>query len=197
MQWTNKNSHLGVLLLNSILTVEAYKAKSHSGRGWEEFTDAVVKLVSDKADHAVFIFWGDLAKKKKDLVDTDKHSFISGGHPSPNNKHVGFLGGNYFKGANDFLIQNGKEKINWIGLEWRNSVRKQVENENKSEAGTSAPVGELTEGVNQMGLPADEGSALGSSGSSGPHGPSSSSENAIGPADGSGGRGCGDGGGTP
>jgi len=103
----------GVLLLNSALTVEAHKAASHRGRGWEEFTDNVIRLISSQKDHVVFILWGSWAKGKKDLIDTSRHLVLTSAHPSPLSAYRGFFGNHHFSLANDFLKRNGLEPVIW------------------------------------------------------------------------------------
>jgi uracil-DNA glycosylase len=103
----------GVLLLNSVLTVEAGKAASHQGRGWERFTDAIVKAVNDLPRPVVFVLWGNYAQKKASFLDRSKHLVISSAHPSPLSAHNGFLGSKPFSTANAFLKMNGMAEINW------------------------------------------------------------------------------------
>ena len=103
----------GVLLLNSVLTVEMAQAASHKGRGWEEFTDAVIRLVADQAHPAVFMLWGASAQKKAAFVDTSRHLVLSAAHPSPLSAHNGFLGCQHFSQANSFLIAHGASPIEW------------------------------------------------------------------------------------
>lgn len=103
----------GVLLLNSVLTVERGLAASHQGRGWEEFTDAVIRAVNEKADHVVFMLWGSHAQKKASFVDQSKHLVLKSPHPSPLSAHRGFLGCGHFSKANAFLEQHSKMGIDW------------------------------------------------------------------------------------
>jgi uracil-DNA glycosylase len=103
----------GVLLLNSTLTVEAGKANSHSSLGWESLTDEIIKLISDKCDGVVFLLWGAYARKKKSLIDTEKHLVLESAHPSPFSAYSGFFGNNHFKMCNDFLKRNHFAEINW------------------------------------------------------------------------------------
>jgi uracil-DNA glycosylase len=103
----------GVLLLNSVLTVEAGKAASHQGRGWERFTDAVVQVVNAQATSVVFILWGNYAQKKASFVDRTRHLVISSAHPSPLSAHNGFFGSKPFSKANSFLQAQGSEAIDW------------------------------------------------------------------------------------
>lgn len=103
----------GVFLLNAILTVEARKPASHHGIGWEQFTDNVIQLLSDKRENLVFLLWGNYAKQKKDLVDQDKHLILTSPHPSPYSASNGFFGCKHFSKANDYLQQHNKEPIVW------------------------------------------------------------------------------------
>jgi uracil-DNA glycosylase len=103
----------GVLLLNSILTVEKDKAGSHQQQGWEEFTDQVISIVSEKCDHVVFILWGAYAQKKIKLIDEKKHLIISGVHPSPLSSYRGFFGSKPFSKSNAWLVQNRLKPIDW------------------------------------------------------------------------------------
>lgn len=103
----------GVLLLNSVLTVERSLAASHQGRGWEKFTDAVIARVNEQESPAVFMLWGSYAQKKAAFVDTRKHLVLKAPHPSPLSAHNGFFGSRHFSKANNFLIANGLEPIDW------------------------------------------------------------------------------------
>lgn len=103
----------GVLLLNATLTVIAGQAASHQGKGWEEFTDAVIKKVSEEKAHVVFILWGNYARKKKILIDGTKHLILESAHPSPLSAHNGFFGNHHFSKANEYLEQQGLGKIRW------------------------------------------------------------------------------------
>lgn len=103
----------GVLLLNSVLTVERGQAASHRGRGWERFTDAVIAQVNDLAHPVVFLLWGSYAQKKADFVDTSRHLVLKAPHPSPLSAHTGFFGCRHFSKANAFLERNGIEPIDW------------------------------------------------------------------------------------
>jgi uracil-DNA glycosylase len=104
----------GVLLLNATLTVEAHKAGSHQGKGWEEFTDAVIRKLSDEKDYLVFILWGNYARSKKSLIDTFKHDVIESPHPSPFSVNHGFFGSKPFSKTNAFLEVHKKKPINWL-----------------------------------------------------------------------------------
>ncbi len=104
----------GVLLLNATLTVRANAAGSHQGQGWETFTDAVIKNISDNCQHIVFLLWGGFAKKKIALIDTQKHCVLSSGHPSPLSANRGYWFGNkHFSKTNEYLTSVGKENIDW------------------------------------------------------------------------------------
>lgn len=103
----------GVLLLNATLTVVAGNAASHQGKGWEEFTDAVIKTISDQKEHVVFILWGNYARKKKSLIDTSKHLVLESAHPSPLSAHNGFFGNHHFTKTNEYLSAHGLESIKW------------------------------------------------------------------------------------
>jgi uracil-DNA glycosylase len=103
----------GVLLLNTVLTVRRAAANSHKGRGWENFTDSVIKYLNDRDKPMVFILWGANAKAKATILTNPKHKIITGVHPSPLSAHNGFWGGRYFSKTNDFLVQNGETPINW------------------------------------------------------------------------------------
>lgn len=103
----------GVLLLNSVLTVEMGRAASHRDRGWERFTDAVVRLVNAKAEPVVFMLWGSYAQKKAAFVDTSRHLVLKAPHPSPLSAHSGFFGCRHFSQANAFLESRGLPPIDW------------------------------------------------------------------------------------
>ena len=104
----------GVLLLNATLTVRANMAGSHQGQGWETFTDAVIKSISDNCQHIVFLLWGSFAKKKIALIDTQKHCVLSSGHPSPLSANRGYWFGNkHFSKTNAYLSSVGKQAIDW------------------------------------------------------------------------------------
>ena len=103
----------GVLLLNSVLTVEAAQAGSHRGQGWETFTDAAIRSVSETAEPSVFMLWGGWAKTKAPLIDTDKHLILETAHPSPLSAYRGFNGCGHFSAANAFLEGKGRGKIIW------------------------------------------------------------------------------------
>ncbi len=103
----------GVLLLNSVLTVEEARAASHQGQGWEKFTDAIIRTVNDECDGVVFLLWGSYAQKKASFVDQTKHLVLKSPHPSPLSAHNGFFGNHHFSKANDFLKSRGREPIDW------------------------------------------------------------------------------------
>lgn len=103
----------GVLLLNSVLTVEMGKPASHSGRGWEEFTDKVIDLLNKERVNLVFILWGSYAQKKGQYIDRKKHLVIESVHPSPLSAHRGFLGSKPFSKTNVYLEKMGLKSINW------------------------------------------------------------------------------------
>ncbi|MBQ3352077.1 uracil-DNA glycosylase [Candidatus Saccharibacteria bacterium] len=103
----------GVLLLNNTLTVEAHKAGSHRGKGWETFTEAVIKYLNEKRPHLVFLLWGRDARSKAGLIDKSKHLVLESPHPSPLSAHYGFFGNHHFSKTNDFLKKNGLPEIEW------------------------------------------------------------------------------------
>lgn len=103
----------GVLLLNSVLTVEMGRAASHQGKGWERFTDAVIRAVNEQEKPVVFILWGSYAQKKAAFVDRSRHLVLRSAHPSPLSAHNGFLGSKPFSQANAFLEEHGREPIDW------------------------------------------------------------------------------------
>jgi uracil-DNA glycosylase len=103
----------GVLLLNAVLTVEAGLAASHQGKGWERFTDAVIRLVNDQPRPVVFILWGSYAQRKAAFVDRQRHLVLASAHPSPLSAHNGFFGSRPFSKANEFLMAQGEKPIDW------------------------------------------------------------------------------------
>lgn len=103
----------GVLLLNSVLSVEKANAGSHAKQGWEQFTDNVIKHVSDINEGVIFLLWGSYAIKKSNLIDTDKHHILTAVHPSPLSAYRGFFGCKHFSKANNLLIEQKKSIINW------------------------------------------------------------------------------------
>ena len=107
--WANQ----GVLLLNSVLTVESGKANSHKNIGWEQFTESVIRLISEKRENLVFLLWGNSAHKKEDFIDTNKHLVLKAAHPSPLSAYNGFFGSKHFSKANEFLKKNNIGIIKW------------------------------------------------------------------------------------
>lgn len=103
----------GVLLLNNVLTVEAHRAGSHRGHGWETFTEAVIKYLDQTRPHLVFMLWGRDARNKAPLINREKHLVLESPHPSPLSAHSGFFGNGHFKSANAFLKQNHLPEIKW------------------------------------------------------------------------------------
>ena len=103
----------GVLLLNAVLTVRASQAGSHRNRGWETFTDQVIRMVNNKKERVVFILWGAFAQKKKPLIDSNRHYVIETPHPSPLSAHRGFFGSRPFSRANTALLEAGRSGIDW------------------------------------------------------------------------------------
>lgn len=103
----------GVLMLNAVLTVRHKEAGSHQKRGWENFTDAVIKKISDEREGIVFMLWGNFARSKKTLIDSSKHYMLEAPHPSPFSAHTGFFGCSHFSKTNELLLQNGQKPIDW------------------------------------------------------------------------------------
>ncbi len=103
----------GILLLNATLTVEAHKAGSHQKRGWEQFTDSIIRLLSDSQKNIVFILWGSYAKQKEQLIDSSKHLVLKATHPSPLSVYRGFWGCKHFSKTNEYLLANNKSAIEW------------------------------------------------------------------------------------
>ena len=103
----------GVLLLNNVLTVEAHKAGSHRGHGWETFTEATVRYLNEQCNHLVFLLWGRDARSKKKLINTEKHLILESAHPSPLSAYNGFFGNGHFRKANDFLREHELTEIVW------------------------------------------------------------------------------------
>lgn len=103
----------GVLLLNATLTVQAHRAGSHQGKGWEEFTDAAIRALAEERDHLVFILWGSYAQRKGASIDPGRHLILKSPHPSPLSAHRGFFGNRHFSRANEYLSAHGTEPINW------------------------------------------------------------------------------------
>ncbi|EUJ27418.1 uracil-DNA glycosylase [Listeria floridensis FSL S10-1187] len=107
--WTDQ----GVLLLNTVLTVEAGKANSHKGQGWENLTDAVIRLLNQKEAPLVFILWGNNAKQKTALLNNPNHLILTSSHPSPYSANYGFFGSKPFSKTNDYLVLHGEAPIDW------------------------------------------------------------------------------------
>mgnify|MGYP001213465798 CR=1 FL=1 len=103
----------GVLLINATLTVRSDTAGSHQGKGWEKFTDAVIKKVSEQRNGVVFLLWGRYAQAKASLIDPGKHCILMAAHPSPLSAYAGLMGCKHFSKANDYLRSHGKKEINW------------------------------------------------------------------------------------
>ncbi len=103
----------GVFLLNAMLTVERNQPGSHQRSGWQFFTDASIKVISEQRENVVFLLWGAFARKKKVLIDPDKHLILESAHPSPFSADRGFFGNEHFSLANAYLVKHGKEPINW------------------------------------------------------------------------------------
>ncbi len=108
-RWANQ----GVFLLNAVLTVLKNAPTSHAGKGWEEFTDFVIRTLSDKKQNLVFMLWGAYARSKKALIDEGKHLILEAPHPSPLSANRGFFGCGHFKKANEYLEKHGKKPIEW------------------------------------------------------------------------------------
>jgi uracil-DNA glycosylase len=104
----------GVLLLNATLTVRAHQAGSHQKKGWEEFTDSVVRILNMDKRNLVFFLWGAYAQKKGESIDRSKHLVLESVHPSPLSASRGFFGNKHFSRCNEYLIKNGIEPINWV-----------------------------------------------------------------------------------
>lgn len=103
----------GVLLLNATLTVRAHQAGSHQRQGWEEFTDAVIRVLNERRDHLVFILWGSYAQKKGAFIDRNRHLVLSSAHPSPLSAYHGFFGNRHFSRANQYLAEHGETPVQW------------------------------------------------------------------------------------
>jgi uracil-DNA glycosylase len=103
----------GVLLLNSVLTVQQGMAASHQGKGWERFTDKVIEVINKKHEGVVFLLWGSYAQKKGAFIDRQKHLVLTSVHPSPLSAHRGFIGNGHFSKTNHYLVKHGKTPINW------------------------------------------------------------------------------------
>ena len=109
MKWAKQ----GVLLLNTVLTVRAHSANSHHGMGWEQFTDAVIRGLNKLDKPIVYMLWGSPAQKKAEMLDNSKQLVLKAPHPSPLSAYRGFFGCKHFSKANEFLIKNGIEPIDW------------------------------------------------------------------------------------
>ena len=109
LSWTDQ----GVLLLNATLTVEAHRAGSHQGKGWEVFTDAVIRALAEEREHLVFILWGSYAQKKGAFIDRTRHCVIESAHPSPLSAYRGFFGSQPFDKANAYLQSHNQSPIAW------------------------------------------------------------------------------------
>ena len=103
----------GVLLLNSVLTVEHKRANSHQGKGWESFTDAIIASLNQHREELVFLLWGSYAQKKGQMINRQKHLVLTSAHPSPLSAHRGFIGNNHFSKTNAYLRGKAKEEIKW------------------------------------------------------------------------------------
>lgn len=103
----------GVLLLNATLTVEAHKAGSHQGKGWEELTDAAIQALNNQRSNIVFMLWGSYAQRKGQYIDRRKHLVLTAVHPSPLSAYRGFIGCGHFSQANNYLLQHGQAPIAW------------------------------------------------------------------------------------
>ena len=109
LSWTDQ----GVLLLNATLTVQAHRAGSHQGKGWETFTDAVVRALAERREHLVFILWGSYAQRKGAFIDRRRHLVIESPHPSPLSAYRGFFGSKPFSRTNDYLVAHSQAPIVW------------------------------------------------------------------------------------
>ena len=114
----------GVLLLNTVLTVRAHQANSHRGIGWEQFTDAAIRILNEQDRPIVFLLWGRPAQMKKSMLNNPKHLILEAPHPSPLSAYRGFFGCHHFSKTNEFLVQNGLDPIDW-------QIENKAEQENK------------------------------------------------------------------
>lgn len=103
----------GVLLLNAVLTVTQGQAGAHANRGWERFTSRIIEILNSECEHLVFMLWGSYAQKKGQHIDTSRHCVLKSVHPSPLSAHRGFIGCGHFSAANAYLMEKGREPINW------------------------------------------------------------------------------------
>ena len=106
----------GVLMLNSVLTVEHKQAASHAGKGWETFTDRIVSLLATQRESLVFMLWGSYAQKKGSMIDTGRHLVLKAPHPSPLSAHRGFFGCRHFSQCNEYLVTHGQSPIDWATI---------------------------------------------------------------------------------
>ena len=127
----------GVLLLNSVLSVEENHAASHQGQGWEQFTDKVIAQINEHAEHIVFILWGSYAQKKGAFIDTSRHLVLKAPHPSPLSAHRGFFGQKPFSRTNGYLKSQGKTPIDWMlpGIQTAQKQFQQAQEINQKIAG--------------------------------------------------------------
>lgn len=109
LPWANQ----GVLLLNTVLTVRAHEANSHKNKGWEIFTDEIIKILNKRKDPVIFVLWGANARKKKEFIDSNRHFILEAPHPSPLSASKGFFGCKHFSKINKILIELDKEPIDW------------------------------------------------------------------------------------
>lgn len=119
-KWTKQ----GVLMLNTVLTVRAHQANSHRGIGWEQFTDAAIRILNEQDRPIVFLLWGRPAQMKKSMLNNPKHLILEAPHPSPLSAYRGFFGCHHFSKTNEFLVQNGLDPIDW-------QIENKAEQENK------------------------------------------------------------------
>ena len=118
------NIYQGVLMLNTVLTVRAHQANSHRGIGWEQFTDAAIRILNEQDRPIVFLLWGRPAQTKKSMLNNPKHLILEAPHPSPLSAYRGFFGCRHFSKTNEFLLRNGLEPIDW-------QIENKTEQENK------------------------------------------------------------------
>jgi uracil-DNA glycosylase len=103
----------GVLLLNAVLTVKAHQAASHAGKGWEQFTDAVVRIINQRKEGLVYMLWGSYAQRKGQIADPTRNLILKSVHPSPLSVYRGFFGCKHFSQANEYLVSRGQEPVIW------------------------------------------------------------------------------------
>ena len=120
--WLESWARQGVLLLNTVLTVRAHTAHSHRGKGWEQFTDAVIQCVNQKREKVAFVLWGKPAQKKAKLIDGQRHTVLQAAHPSPLSAYRGFLGSRPFSTINQMLREQGEKEIEWCLTRAENSA---------------------------------------------------------------------------